>query len=140
MNIGMKATLVYAIMTFGGIFISKLTMIYLNPSLDFFSVDVPKIIFGAGSFISIIGLHEVFHCLYCQIRGVKIVRIIGGLKDIGIIVVEPHPAGVHLSSFISIPIVAIVSVLIDLPLWIVICNIGLACIYCIDDLIEFLKH
>jgi len=134
-----RATLAYVVMTLGGILIAFFPMIDPSFSLDLISLNLPIFIFLLGSVVSIMGLHEVCHCLYCQIKGVRILGVLRGLKDIGIKVEKPYPPGVLFSSLFSIPIVAIVSVLLDLPLWIVLFNTGVAYIYCTDDIKRFLR-
>jgi hypothetical protein len=135
MDIGTRATLIYVLVTFVG-FVAAIFPRLLGSSylLDLTSWNVPKLIFLFGSIICILGFHEVCHCLYCQIFGIKIVGILAGIKGIGIEVEEPYGPRVRLSSLASIPVIAAASTILHLPLWILLFNTGLALIFCSNDI------
>jgi len=142
MNIGTKATLCFVSMTLVDIVLMILSKIYLNLSLDLMdliTLNASTIIFIVGNAISILGLHEVCHCLYCKIKGIEIKGIVMGLKDIGIKVEKAYSQEVRLSSLFSIPITVTASMLV-LPVWIMLANTSIACLYCTSDIRSFLRN
>lgn len=127
-------------MTFAGIVLMILPAIYLNLSLDLIDLITFKastIIFILGDVVSILGLHEVCHCLYCKIKGIEIIGGLAGVRDLGI-KVKKNYRQVRLSSLFCIPMTVTVSALL-LPLWILLFNTGFACASCIDDVTRFLR-
>lgn len=141
MSIGTRVTVSYIAMTFAGIVLMILPAIYLNLSLDLMNLitfNVSTIIFILGDVVSIFGLHEVCHCLYCKIKGIEIIGGLAGVRDLGIKVKKNYRQEVRLSSLFCIPMTVTVSALF-LPLWILLFNTGFACASCIDDVTRFLR-
>jgi len=135
-----RATLIYFAMMLLGSVIVILSTIYPEFSLDLRYYNASTLLFNIGCAVSIMGLHEVCHCLYCDIRGIPIIGIVKGWRDVGIMVEPRYSAEVRLSSLFSIPIATIASLTVGLPLWIVVFNLLVACIYPEHDLRSFLKE
>jgi DNA-binding Xre family transcriptional regulator len=141
MNIGTRVTISYIAMTTVGMILMILPKIYLNLSLDLLNLialNTSTIIFMSGDAISIAGLHEVCHCLYCKIKDIEIIGALAGFRGLGIKVKKDYRQEVRLSSLFCIPIAVGVSALL-LPLWVLLFNTGFACASCIDDITCFLR-
>ncbi len=96
--------------------------------------------FLAGLAISVLGLHEICHVVYCKIKGIEIIGVALGLKAIGIKVRlhDKRPED-HLSSLFSIPITIAVGIFVQFPYWILLFNIIVVCFACISDVRFFLQ-
>ncbi len=140
LSIGMKATITYAVMTFAGVVIAILVTNDPSFSFELTPINGSKILFHAGSILSILGLHELCHCLYCQTKGVRVVGTLGGWKDLGIKVEKPYPPKLHLSSLFSVPIVATLGIVLGFPLWLILFDAGFALVSCIDDIKHFVRN
>jgi hypothetical protein len=132
-----KATGIYSAMIVVGLIIA---MLFPYDRIFSFGSVLASIPFLAGSAISILGLHEICHVAYCRIKGIEIIGVALGLKAMGIEVRESdkRPED-HLSSLFSIPITISVSVLVQLPYWILLFNILVVCFACISDVRFFLQ-
>ena len=137
LNSEIKAIGIYSVMIVIGLSIAKLFPYYRIFSFGSILASIP---FLAGLAISILGLHEICHVVYCKIKGIEIIGVALGLKAIGIKVSEreTHPED-HLSSLFSIPITIVVSMFVQLPYWILLFNILVVCFACISDVKFFLQ-
>jgi hypothetical protein len=138
-SIGTKVTASYIAMTLVGIFLAILPAVYLNPGLDLadlLTFNVATVAFMLGDVLSIFGLHEVCHCLYCEIKDIEITGALVGLRGLGIKVKKDYRQEVRLSGLFCIPVTIMASALL-LPLWVLLFNTGLACVSCIDDIARF---
>ena len=94
--------------------------------------------FTIGLAISILGLHELCHIVYCKIKGLRIIGIHLGFKSMGIKVENPSPKA-YLSSLFSIPIVIISSIVLQLLFWVVIFNLTIVCFAVTNDVKKYLS-
>lgn len=138
LNSEIKATGIYSFMIVIGLIIAK---IFPYDRIFSFGSILASIPFLTGLAISILGLHEICHVVYCKIKGIEIIEVPLGLKAIGIKVRDrdKHPED-HLSSLFSIPITIVASIFVQLPLWILLFNIFVVCFACISDVRFFLKN
>jgi len=138
LNPEIRATGIYCVMIVTGLIIAKL---FPYDRIFSFGSILASIPFLAGLAFSILGLHEICHVVYCKIKGIEIIEVPLGWKAIGIKVRErdKRPED-HLSSLFSIPITIVVSVLVQLPYWILLFNIFVVCFACISDVRFFLQN
>jgi hypothetical protein len=141
MNTGTRVTASYTAMTLAGIALMIIPATCLNLSLDLaelMAFNVSTVTFMVGDVVSILGLHEVCHCLYCKMKGIEIMGGLAGFRDLGIKVNRNYRQGVRLSSLFCIP-VTLAAGMLFLPLWTLLFNACFACVSCADDLTSFLR-
>lgn len=112
MSIGTKVTASYIALTLVGIFLAILPAVYLDLRLDLadlFTFNVATVVFMLGDVLSILGLHEVCHCVYCETKGIEITGALVGFRGLGIKVKKDYRQEVRLSSLFCIPITIMAS-------------------------------
>lgn len=137
LNPGTKSILYYSVMLLIGLMLAVLLPLDFTFSLR---SNLSILLFFAGATISIGGLHELCHVIYCYLQDIEIVGIhyTSFFKEVGIDVYDAPPE-LYLTSLFSIPITTICSTILRLPWYVILINTSIAFILCIVDIRDYLK-